>query len=50
MLATGQSIVAVYNQLMERGTPKAIHIAVVIAAPEIAYLEQHLPDHLLMDC
>jgi uracil phosphoribosyltransferase len=31
---------------MERGTPKAIHIAVVIAAPEgIAYLEQHLPDH-----
>jgi uracil phosphoribosyltransferase len=26
MLATGQSIVAVYNQLMERGTPKAIHI------------------------
>ena len=46
MLATGQSIVAVFNKLMETGTPKAIHIAVVIAAPEgIAYLEQHLPDH-----
>ena len=46
MLATGQSIVAVYNKLMERGTPKEIHIAVVIAAPEgIAYLEQHLPAH-----
>jgi uracil phosphoribosyltransferase len=31
---------------MERGTPKAIHIAVVIAAPEgIAYLEENLPDH-----
>lgn len=46
MLATGQSIVAVYNRLMERGNPKTIHIAVTIAAPEgIAYLEKHLPDH-----
>ena len=45
MLATGQSIVAVFNKLMERGTPKEIHIAVVIAAPEgIAYLKNHLPD------
>ena len=45
MLATGQSIVAVFNKLMERGTPKEIHIAVVIAAPEgIEYLKQHLPD------
>lgn len=46
MLATGQSIVAVYNKLMERGTPKEIHIAVVIAAPEgVAYLEKHLPEN-----
>ena len=46
MLATGQSIVAVYIKLMERGMPKEIHIAVVIAAPEgIAYLEQNLPAH-----
>jgi uracil phosphoribosyltransferase len=45
MLATGQSIVAVFNRLMERGEAKEIHIAVVIAAPEgIAYLEKHLPD------
>ncbi|TRX01735.1 uracil phosphoribosyltransferase [Flavobacterium gawalongense] len=45
MLATGQSIVAAFNKLMERGTPAAIHIAVVIAAPEgIAYLKNHLPD------
>ena len=44
MLATGQSIVAVFNQLMERGNPKEIHIAVVIATPEgIAHLEEHLP-------
>ncbi|MES2240851.1 MAG: uracil phosphoribosyltransferase [Bacteroidota bacterium] len=46
MLATGQSIVAVYNRLMERGTPKTIHIAVTIAAPEgITYLEKHLPEN-----
>ncbi|MFA9187142.1 uracil phosphoribosyltransferase [Flavobacterium sp. FBOR7N2.3] len=45
MLATGQSIVAVYNKLIERGMPKTIHIAVTIAVPEgIAYLEKHLPD------
>lgn len=45
MLATGQSIVAVFNKLMERGTPKEIHIAVIIAAPEgIEYLKKHLPD------
>ena len=46
MLATGQSIVAVFNQLMERGNPKEIHIAVVIATPEgIAHLEKHLPEN-----
>ena len=45
MLATGQSMVAVFNKLMEKGLPKEIHIAVIIAAPEgIAYLEKHLPD------
>lgn len=45
MLATGQSVVAVFNKLMERGTPAAIHIAVIIAAPEgVAYLEQNLPN------
>jgi uracil phosphoribosyltransferase len=44
MLATGQSIVAVFNKLMVRETPKEIHIVVVIAAPEgIAYLEELLP-------
>ena len=34
MLATGQSIVAVFNKLIVEETPKEIHIAVVIAAPE----------------
>jgi uracil phosphoribosyltransferase len=46
MLATGLSMVAVFNKLIERGVPKEIHIAVIIAAPEgVAYLEQHLPDN-----
>ena len=46
MLATGQSLVAVFKRLMERGTPKEIHIAVVIAAPEgVEHLRQHLPDN-----
>ena len=45
MLATGKSMVAVFNKLMEKGLPKEIHIAVIIAAPEgIAYLEKHLPN------
>jgi uracil phosphoribosyltransferase len=44
MLATGQSILAVLNQLHLEQKPKEIHIAVVIAAPEgIAYLKEHLP-------
>lgn len=45
MLATGQSIVAVYEKLIQNGAPKEMHLAVVIAAPEgVAYLEKHLPD------
>ncbi len=46
MLATGQSILAVFNKLIQKGLPKEIHIAVIIAAPEgVAYLEEHLPDY-----
>ena len=46
MLATGQSLIAVFNKLMTEQTPKEIHIAVVIAAPEgIRFLEQNLPEN-----
>ena len=46
MLATGQSVAAVYNKLQTIAVPKEIHIAVVIAAPEgVAYLEEQLPDN-----
>jgi len=44
MLATGQSLVAVFNKLIIEETPKEIHIAVVIATPEgIQFLEENLP-------
>lgn len=44
MLATGQSIVAVLEKLLQNENPRHIHIAVVIAAPEgVAYLQQKLP-------
>jgi len=44
MLATGQSLIAVFDTLFKNEQPKEIHIAVVIAAPEgIAFLEDKLP-------
>ncbi len=47
MLATGQSLVAVINKLMAEETPKELHIAVVISAPEgIQFLEENLPDNV----
>lgn len=47
MLATGHSMVAVFNKLLQEETPKEIHICVVISAPEgIAYLQEHLPDYV----
>ncbi|KGO92695.1 uracil phosphoribosyltransferase [Flavobacterium subsaxonicum] len=46
MLATGLSVEAVLKKLLEAETPKQVHIAVVIAAPEgVAYLEEKLPDN-----
>ena len=46
MLATGQSMEAVFIKLMTLETPHEIHIAVVIAAPEgIAFLKEKLPQN-----
>ena len=46
MLATGLSLEAVYQKLVEDETPAEVHIAVVIAAPEgIEYLQSRLPDN-----
>lgn len=44
MLATGQSMVLVYKELISNGTPKHTHIVCAIASlPGIEYLQQHLP-------
>lgn len=43
MLATGKSFMKSINTLLQHGTPKIIHIACVIAAPEgIQYIQEHL--------
>lgn len=43
MLATGKSFIESINTLLQHGTPKIIHIACVIAAPEgIQYIQEHL--------
>jgi len=34
MLATGQSMIAVYNSLLQKGSPKKIHLVVAIASQE----------------
>ena len=45
MLATGQSLVGTYNAIAHLGTPKEIHLVVVIGASEgIAYAERHFPE------
>ena len=44
MLATGQSLVAVYKAIQKFGTPKEIHIAAVIGAQEgIDFVATHFP-------
>ena len=46
MLATGQSIVAVFEGLKKHGTPKEIHLACVVGAkPGIAYIKNHFPEN-----
>ena len=44
MLATGSSMVLAYRALLERGTPRHIHVATVIASEQgIRYVQQHMP-------
>lgn len=46
MLATGQSLVSVYEAILKYGTPQKIHLACVIGAHEgIEYIQQHFPDN-----
>ena len=46
MLATGQSLVSVYEGLKKHGTPSEIHLVCVIGAVEgIAYIKNHFPEN-----
>jgi len=46
MLATGQSLVSVFEGLKKHGTPKEIHLACVIGAKEgIEYVKKHFPEN-----
>jgi len=46
MLATGQSLVAVYNHLKKLGTPKQLHVISLIGSERgIAYLQENLPEN-----
>lgn len=49
MLATGQSLAAVIDVLLQSETPDNVHIAAVIAAPEgVELLNQKLPDNFYL--
>jgi uracil phosphoribosyltransferase len=44
MLATGSSMVLVYKALLQRGTPKAIHVVTAIASVEgVEFVKKNLP-------
>jgi uracil phosphoribosyltransferase len=44
ILATGSSMVLAYKALLERGKPKHIHVATIIASEQgISYLQEHMP-------
>lgn len=46
MLATGQSLVAVYEAIKKYGTPKELHIVVVIASKEgVAFVKRNFPEN-----
>jgi uracil phosphoribosyltransferase len=46
MLATGQSLVAVYEAIKKHGTPKEIHIVAVIGSQEgIDFIENYFPEN-----
>ena len=48
MLATGQSLALTYQQMLRFGTPRQVHIAAVIAAPEgVAHLRREIPEATL---
>lgn len=46
MLASGASIVTTYKSLLEKGTPKKLHIVILIASIQgIEYVKRNLPEN-----
>jgi uracil phosphoribosyltransferase len=46
MLATGQSLVAVYEAIKKHGTPKELHVVAVIGSRVgIEFIEKHFPEN-----
>tara|TARA_R110001599_G_scaffold1839_1_gene9169 strand:+ start:5372 stop:6025 length:654 start_codon:yes stop_codon:yes gene_type:complete len=46
MLATGQSLVSVYDAIQKHGTPKELHLVCVIGATEgIEFIKNHFPEN-----
>ena len=46
MLATGQSLVSVYEAIKKQGTPKEIHIAAVIGSKEgVDFIQNYFPEN-----
>jgi len=46
MLATGNSMIAVYEALLKQGTPKEIHVFAVIGANQgVEFIAEHLPEN-----
>jgi uracil phosphoribosyltransferase len=46
MLATGNSLIAVYEAIKKHGAPKEIHIACVIGSTEgIEFIKNHFPEN-----
>jgi uracil phosphoribosyltransferase len=44
MLATGSSMVLAWKALLQRGTPRHVHVVVVIASAEgLAFAQRHMP-------
>ncbi len=45
MLATGQSLISVYQKLLEFGTPKQVHVISIIGSEQgIHHIDKHLPE------
>jgi uracil phosphoribosyltransferase len=51
MLATGSSMVLTYKALLQRGKPRHIHVASIIASTEgVDYVKKHLPENVTIWC